>query len=54
MYKVPISVIKECIANLENLSEHIQKNCNLEKESTKKRLKRAKKHIKLLKTNYYL
>lgn len=54
MYKVPIKVIEECKASLESLVDHIEKNCDLTKEPCQKRLKRAKKHIKLLKDNYYV
>ena len=52
MYKVPMSVLEECKANLESLVCHIEENCNLTKESTKKRLKRAKKHVRILSLNY--
>ncbi len=52
MYKVPISVIKECKDNLQALANHIQENCNLTKEPAKKRLIRARKHIRLLEDNY--
>lgn len=52
MYKVPISVIKECKENLETLVYHIEANCDLTKESALKRLKRAKKNILILQLNY--
>lgn len=52
MYKVPISVIKECKDSLIILIDHIETNCDLTKLSTQKRLKRAKKQVRILELNY--
>lgn len=52
MYKVPISVIQECKDNLLSLIDHIENNCDLTKLSTQKRLKRAKKQVRILELNY--
>lgn len=52
MYKVPISVIEECKYNILSLIDHIETNCDLTKLSTQKRLKRAKKQVRILELNY--
>ena len=57
MYKVPISVLAECVANLELLKDNLEHSMTstISESSAfvlERRLKRVKKNIKLLKDNY--
>lgn len=61
MYKVPVSVLKECLANLEAFKEELEFRQKIHKytglkfqKTIERKLKNVKSNIKLLKTNYQI